>query len=488
MPQALEGLIDAAVGKESDLFLQLLIYNGNLLFLFILALFFRSYLQGVTESNVCAVENERVLSDMLRIPFLELKGKTLGHYLHFIESDINKVSGLAFYDITVLVSNVIMTGFMLVYLIRADWILSIVVILIIPLSCIATKIMLPRISKTENEVIAQSEELNNLADTFYTGNDSIKASNAQSFFKKQMSTVIQKFRIAKIKYAKEEAIYDILFVTGFMNIANMLIYCIGGFRVIQGGMSIGVVNTFTLYFSSLWNSVDGIMDMIKQYKVKKLSVQRLMDFHELAEATFENAGEELEAFEKLEVEGISVVYEEKKLMSGCTLTVNKGEKVLIVGDNGSGKTTLARVLAKLIVPQQGRIKYNGTDYVQIGTEMLRKHIRLVPAEMFITEGDFTSNLWEGVNRIPEPKEFSGRRIKKGGSNLSSGQKKIIQLLRALATNADVYIFDEPFNYLDETTKELIWKEILVRFSDKTIIVISHDLYPAKDCTRMINLR
>lgn len=57
----------------------------------------------------------------------------------------------------------------------------------------------------------------------------------------------------------------------------------------------------------------------------------------------------------------------------------------------------------------------------------------------------------------------------------------------MAANAEVVIFDEPFNFIDRESKEMLWNEILQTFSDRTLIVISHDPFPSKDCHRIVHL-
>ena len=77
--------------------------------------------------------------------------------------------------------------------------------------------------------------------------------------------------------------------------------------------------------------------------------------------------------------------------------------------------------------------------------------------------------------------------KKNGGNLSGGQKKQLQLCRSLAASAEVLILDEPFNFVDREAKEAFWNEILQTFSDRTLIVISHDPFPGKDCDRRVEV-
>lgn len=113
-------------------------------------------------------------------------------------------------------------------------------------------------------MIDQAEYINDTVNELYSGNETIRASNAEVFFLERVDGVIRRWFGLKKKRAKENVLYDILRITGLMNAAHILIYCQGGLLVSQGTLTIGVVNTFALYFSSLWNSVEGFWDFAKK--------------------------------------------------------------------------------------------------------------------------------------------------------------------------------------------------------------------------------
>lgn len=141
----------------------------------------------------------------------------------------------------------------------------------------------------------------------------------------------------------------------------------------------------------------------------------------------------------------------------------------------------------MIQPSAGRITYNGISYQEITATKLREHILLVPAEAFIIPGDYSENIWSAADSISVPEAFIGKRIEKDGANLSSGQKKRIQLERGTHSNAEVVIFDEPFNFLDNSSKHHVWETICKEFEGRTILVISHDSFIAEECDRIIKI-
>ena len=140
-PPAAQRLIDAVIGGSG--FVRAMIENAVITLLFVAALYFRNLHGALTENRVTAYAEGRVFSDMLHMPFGRLRGKALGHYLHLIDRDVDQITGLAFYDGTVFMLNVLMSVAMAVYLFRCDWVLTLVVLSVLPLFVIFSKLQLP---------------------------------------------------------------------------------------------------------------------------------------------------------------------------------------------------------------------------------------------------------------------------------------------------------------------------------------------------------
>ena len=141
----------------------------------------------------------------------------------------------------------------------------------------------------------------------------------------------------------------------------------------------------------------------------------------------------------------------------------------------------------MLIPNSGSIRYNGADISESYGHALREKVLLIPADPFIVEGTVEENMWgKQGGKALEQIDLSAH-IDKSGGNLSSGQKKQLQLFRSLIAEAEVVIFDEPFNFVDKEAKADLWNEMLRTFVGRTLIVISHDPFPAKDCDRVIDI-
>ncbi len=264
---------------------------------------------------------------------------------------------------------------------------------------------------------------------------------------------------------------------------------IGAFCVLNGAITIGTIQIFTSYYIRIVSSLMEFMSISRDIKVKQLSIQRLQDFHDAAsDPSAINQCASLPPLERLTLRDVGFAYLDHAIFQHLHLDIQPGERLFIAGNNGSGKTSLAYLLSAMYRPAQGEIFYNAHAYSQLSPEAIRKKVVLIPSEPFLIEGTVDDNFWgypvieDGiVSRIKD------QPIRKNGSNLSSGQKKQLQIMRSLSNEAEIYILDEPFNFVDTDSKKAVWDYILQHLHDKTLIIISHDPYPRKDCTRAVRL-
>ncbi len=193
----------------------------------------------------------------------------------------------------------------------------------------------------------------------------------------------------------------------------------------------------------------------------------------------------------VEVEDMTVAYQEKPVLWDIDLKVPKGVLMAIVGPNGAGKSTLIKAMLNLIKPISGTVLFNGKPY-----ESQRKYIGYVPQRGSV-DWDFPTTVLDVVlmgryghiGWIKRPKkrdvtlaqealvkvgmeDFADRQI----SQLSGGQQQRVFLARALVQDADIYFMDEPFQGVDAKTERAviaILKELRKR--GKTVLVVHHDL-------------
>ncbi|MDF2700732.1 MAG: transporter related [Haloplasmataceae bacterium] len=186
-------------------------------------------------------------------------------------------------------------------------------------------------------------------------------------------------------------------------------------------------------------------------------------------------------------------------LKDINLTINKGEKIAIVGHNGAGKTTFVKLLLRLYDPQSGKIKLNSTDYKDINPNWIRQKIGAVFQNFQIYATSIAENvLLHPVNHeedeilVYKALEFSGlktvvdalpnginteltKEFESDGAVLSGGQRQKLAIARVYCQNYDLIILDEPSSALDPLAEHEIHERMLQLGDDKTLIFISHRL-------------
>jgi ATP-binding cassette subfamily B protein len=195
-----------------------------------------------------------------------------------------------------------------------------------------------------------------------------------------------------------------------------------------------------------------------------------------------------------------------KALSDFSLTIKKGEKVLVLGKTGSGKTTLAQLLLRFYDPTSGKITMGGIPLPQFNVQELRNHISYVQQDVFLFSDTVADNISFG-SKEPAGLEFVKNAaslaavdheiegFEKGydtligerGVTLSGGQKQRISIARALLKTPELLILDDCLSAVDAKTEHKILNNLASFLDQKTAIVITHRIFSVLQFDKIIVL-
>ena len=175
----------------------------------------------------------------------------------------------------------------------------------------------------------------------------------------------------------------------------------------------------------------------------------------------------------LKLSKIEKSFGDKKVLSSVSLTVEKGDRAMLFGMSGCGKTTLLRIAAGLEKQDVGTVEKKGTAAVVFAEPRLFPTATVLENVTAVTPRKDKREAKKKAKEILEAFGL-GDAEKLYPSELSTGMAARVSLARAVAYDADIYLMDEPFKSLDEEIKRSVVSYLKTFFSDKAVLIISHD--------------
>ena len=283
-------------------------------------------------------------------------------------------------------------------------------------------------------------------------------------------------------------------------LATGAILYFGGKEVIYNNMTIGDVTAFNTYVQLFTLPILMLGLMITTLGQAFASLKRIDEILN-APIKFKDGTESIEHFEEIETKNLNLKIEDTNVLKDINFSINKGEKIGILGLTGSGKTIFLKTFLRALEPTSGNFLLNGTDIEEYRIKEVRKLIGFSFQENFLFNDSLYENIRFGrrlnkkeilkAGRVAEIKEFV-KKLDKGyfsnvgerGNNLSGGQKQRVMIARALASNPELLILDDATSRLDIETESKVFENIKKEYRDISIILVAQKIASVKDCDRI----
>ena len=195
--------------------------------------------------------------------------------------------------------------------------------------------------------------------------------------------------------------------------------------------------------------------------------------------------------------------QEQEILRNFNLTVHAGESIALVGPTGGGKTTIVGLLCRFYEPVLGEILINGIDYRQRSLRWLQSKLGIVLQQPHLSSGTIRQNIRYGkLSASDEEIEEAARRVNahefivalpdghnsqvgEGGGRLSTGQKQLIALARAILANPQIFIMDEATSSVDTQTERSIQSAVERMLEERISFVIAHRLSTIRSADRIL---
>ncbi|MFP4194872.1 MAG: ABC transporter ATP-binding protein [Desulfobacterales bacterium] len=298
------------------------------------------------------------------------------------------------------------------------------------------------------------------------------------------------------------------FIELMSSVGLAIVIFAGGSGILAGRISLGELVVFISYIRMFFRP---IRDIAEKYNITQnalSSAERIFlildEDDRLPEPPPESAEAVPERLREISAQNVWFGYTpEEPVLKGIDFSLPAGQTMAVVGPTGAGKTSLINLLVRFYDPDSGAILANGTDIRSFRSAQLRSKIALVSQEPFLFSGSIFHNIF-GENGTPDPETVERvlkqsrtdtitERLPQGvytklsgqGASLSSGQRQLISIARALAADPEVIIFDEATSYIDSETEASIQEALATLMARRTAIVIAHRLSTARNANHIL---
>lgn len=298
-----------------------------------------------------------------------------------------------------------------------------------------------------------------------------------------------------------------------LNLLNLaIVIAMGAWMIISGQVSqaigLGLIVTFVEYSQTYFQPLTQITSIYSMIQLALTGARRLATVEEQKDEDAVPNGKKINGLQKaVKLENVHFGYDEnKEILHGVNISVNKGQSVAVVGPTGSGKTTIMNLLNRFYDVNSGKVTFDGVDVRDIQLESLRNNIGIVLQDSVLFTGTIADNIRYGkpnalmdevisaakqadihdfIESLPDSYET---KVNDSSSVFSTGQKQLISIARTILINPDFLILDEATSNVDTVTEEKIQQAMDAVIAGRTSFVIAHRLKTILNSDKIVVLK
>ncbi len=430
----------------------------------------------------------------------------IGVILQFLQGDVND-AGRMFADIIteMVFMGIIRFSIYSVFLMFVDLKITFIILLLYIIGYLVTLYFNKKTISLINNIRKVNMEIYSKVNEGVQGFLTIKILNIIQKKENELKQLLKEYEVTNNKLEKNVSIYNNLFAF-IVSLSTAIIIYFAGIKVTSGIMAYVEIMLLIQYSDSLNFEFKWFIKHLTNFNKSFISFSKILKFLKLDNIENIEEGKNLKNINLIEFSNVQFSYTGyEKNIRNLSFTLNKNEKLALVGRTGSGKTTIVNLLCRFYEPVKGKIKINNKDYLEYSISSLRKKIGYVMQDTYIIDGTLIDNIRyvnnnitnEEIENIFKKLKLHEKIIKlKDGYNtninnnidiFSTGEKQMINFARVMAIDCDVVILDEVTSTLSYESEMLVNNAIEEVTKGKISIIVAHRLSTIKNCDKILLL-
>lgn len=385
------------------------------------------------------------------------------------------------------------------------WIIGLAILCIIGIVGTLFLLTMPKFKKLQDLV----DKLNLVSREILTGLPVIRAFNTEKKEEKRFDGANKNLMKASIFVNRSMSMMMPLLMF-IMNSITLLIVWVGGHNVDSGIMQVGDMMAFIQYTMQIVMSflmISMISIMLPRAAVSAKRINEVIDTTPSIKDKDKTKDFDDDKKGLVEFKDVSFKYPDadSEILEDISFTAEPGKTTAIIGSTGSGKSTVVNLIPRFYDVTGGELLIDGVNIKDVSQKELRSKIGFVPQKGMLFTGTIRSNIKYGnpsmsdeemikAATIAQATEFIESKPKKydeeisqGGTNVSGGQRQRLSIARAIATDPEIFVFDDSFSALDLKTDSELRAALKEKTENKTVIIIAQRISTILDADKIIVL-
>ena len=425
-----------------------------------------------------------------------------------VTNDIQNMHEMFTSALTFIFKDIFILSGIISILLVINWRLALTCFTVVPIVIYSTFFFARKLRKIFRIIRVKIAEINTKFSESISGMKIIQLFSMEEKTKNDFEKINHENYIASMKEVTYFALFmPVMEILSALGLAIVIFY--GGPKVISNQLSLGELVLFISYMKMFFRPVRDIAEKYNITQNALASAERIfMIFsHETDLSVLSKHQLKNQQLESLIFNNVSFEYiKDETVLKDISFQLNSGKSLAIVGSTGSGKTTIINLIARFYDPISGTILLNKKNINEYKLKELRAKIALVMQDPFIFSGTIRNNIIHGnpeihdkdleniliasnckslIDKLPDGIDTE---LSEGGSSISSGERQLVSIARAIASDPELIILDEATSYIDSESELQIQEALNNLMKSRTSIIIAHRLSTARGADNILVLK